>query len=302
MNYRFGHCLLDISNEHLLVNGEQIAIERRNFLLLKILLEQSGVVVSREELINQLWPKQVVTDWSLSRLISDTRKLLGDNGKAQHIIKTCRGGGFMLVAEVITDDTIVLPKQMWMSKRLFQLILFLLVMSLVIVSTFYFVEKKQQTRQYKHVLAISQQLDITHTAFIAQLARRNELGVMLNILPTKERVYWEKAFRHAFDIGLSDEQQFVFAQIRAITTGALFTGNNKMYQLLQQYPELKQQLPTLSELERHLSFWLSKYNQVFLKRKDMCLLYVGVEDGVPFPSAIDKEVADWLLANKNHSS
>ena len=93
-----------------------------------------------------------------------------------------------------------------------------------------------------------------------------------------------------------------FAQIRAITTGALFTGNNKMYQLLQQYPELKQQLPTLSELERHLSFWLSKYNQVFLKRKDMCLLYVGVEDGVPFPSAIDKEVADWLLANKNHSS
>jgi hypothetical protein len=29
----------------------------------------------------------------------------------------------------------------------------------------------------------------------------------------------------------------------------------------------------------------------------MCLLYVGVEDGVPYPSGVDKEVKAWLLKN-----
>lgn len=56
-------------------------------------------------MINELWPGQVVTDWSLSKLVSDVRQLLGDSGKDQEYIKTIRGKGFKLNVSVQKLDT-----------------------------------------------------------------------------------------------------------------------------------------------------------------------------------------------------
>ena len=297
-NYRFADCLLDLTHQSLLINGESIGLELRNFLLLKILAEHAGEVVSREALHQQLWPKQVVSDWSLSRLVSDTRKIIGDDGKTQHIIKTCRGDGFMLVVPVIIDDTIVLPKKLWLSKRITWLLALLLIGSFIFWGIIYYNQQRVQSSTYKYMLAMAQQLDITKTAFIVQVGRRDELGKMLGILPSDKRIYWEKEFNRAYDAGLTSEQLFVFDQIRAITTGAIYQGNRQMLSLLQTQPALKEQIKSFVALERHLNFWLTKYQQVFLKRQDMCLLYVGVEDGVPFPSTVDQDVETWLLSNK----
>ena len=297
MNYRFAQCFLDIEKQQLWVEGVCIQTERRNFLLLQILVEHSGETVDRQFLIEHLWPDQIVSDWSLSRLVSDTRKLVGDDGKKQAVIKTCRGGGFMLAVQAIPEQKLVMPKNVALPKqRLLIGAMFMVIFAIGYVIFWQF-SAYQQKQQYQHMLAIAQQLDITKTAFIAQLKRRNELGKMLNVQAVDGRMYWEKAFSAAYKQGLNDEQQFVFDQIRAMTTGALYQGNQKLYYLLQQ-PNIKEQIDSFPALARHLSFWLSKYKEVFIRRRDMCLLYAGVEDGVPFPSEVDQQVADWLVKHK----
>ncbi|MBV1909550.1 MAG: winged helix-turn-helix domain-containing protein, partial [Kangiellaceae bacterium] len=68
--------------------------------LLAVLIENRPHVATKEDLIRTLWPDAVVSDWSLARLISDTRKLIEDDGQQQSIIKTIRGKGFAFAAQV----------------------------------------------------------------------------------------------------------------------------------------------------------------------------------------------------------
>ena len=67
-----------------------------------------------------------------------------------------------------------------------------------------------------------------------------------------------------------------------------------MLQVIEQQPDLLDEIPSLKELRQHLVFWLNKYDKVFAKTPEMCLLYTGVEDGVPFPDGIDRLVQVWL--------
>jgi hypothetical protein len=83
-----------------------------------------------------------------------------------------------------------------------------------------------------------------------------------------------------------------------MTSGPLYQGNKSIWQTLENHPELLGQIPLFDQLYNHLTIWLNKYEHVFLTRKDMCLLYIGVEDAVPFPSEIDNKVYIWL---KKHS-
>lgn len=48
------------------------------------------------------------------------------------------------------------------------------------------------------------------------------------------------------------------------------------------------------DLRQHLVFWLNKFDRVFVNNKAMCLLYTGVEDGVPFPSYVDDVIKEEL--------
>ncbi len=46
------------------------------------------------------------------------------------------------------------------------------------------------------------------------------------------------------------------------------------------------EIPLLEDLYYHLDLWLRKYNSL-RKNADVALIYVGVEDGRPFPRKID---------------
>jgi len=83
MYYRFGEYLLDLEIRKLYLNDVVVSDDGKTILLLKTLCECYPEVVDKQLLIDTLWPDQVVTDWSLSRLVSDTRQLLGDSGKDQ---------------------------------------------------------------------------------------------------------------------------------------------------------------------------------------------------------------------------
>jgi len=141
---------------------------------------------------------------------------------------------------------------------------------------------------------IATKLQDTHTAFVAQIRRRDDLVQAIEQrLGIHNDLQYEKFFFQYFP-ELTEREKFEFDQIRAITEGPLNNGNRRIVEILEEVPELLDELPALTDLRQHLVFWVNKFDRVFSQNKAMCLLYTGVEDGVPFPSHIDDIVQEWL--------
>lgn len=108
MRYQFGDFHLNTDTRQLMREEQLVCDDEKIIILLEQLCVVYPELVTKQTLMEVLWPDQVVSDWSLSRLISDTRQLLEDSGKEQSYIKTLRGRGFRLnkTVEVIDDKLI----------------------------------------------------------------------------------------------------------------------------------------------------------------------------------------------------
>jgi len=145
---------------------------------------------------------------------------------------------------------------------------------------------------------IAEELKKTATAFVAQCQRRNLLMQSIKKrVKVKEQLEYEKFFFRYYG-QLDDEEKFQFDQIRAMTEGPLHDGNEAILGVIENDPRVLEEVPSLIELRQHIVFWLNKYEKVFVKRPEMCLLYTGVEDGVPFPKRVDKDIDEWMSAKK----
>jgi TolB-like protein len=98
--YRFENCALDTDRYRLDVDDAPVSVEPLVFDLLAYLLEHRQRVVSRDELLENLWQGKVVTDAALAARLKDVRRAIGDSGKQQRVIKTCHGRGYQFIAEV----------------------------------------------------------------------------------------------------------------------------------------------------------------------------------------------------------
>ena len=76
-SYRFGHFELQPSERRLLVSGTPATIRPRAFDLLIALVECAGQLVTKDELLERVWPKLVVEENNLQVQVSTLRKLLG---------------------------------------------------------------------------------------------------------------------------------------------------------------------------------------------------------------------------------
>jgi TolB-like protein len=111
MIYSFGSMELDLAKIELRDNGEPRSIEPQVFALIAYLAEHRDRMVSREELFEKLWEGRVVSDSALASRIKSARRALGDDGRAQAIIKTVHGKGLRFVAEVRvrSAEAVVIP-------------------------------------------------------------------------------------------------------------------------------------------------------------------------------------------------
>jgi DNA-binding winged helix-turn-helix (wHTH) protein/TolB-like protein/Flp pilus assembly protein TadD len=98
--YRFNNVQLNLVNYELTVNGNKQAVEPKVFDLIIYLIQQRHRLVSRDELFEQVWQGRTVSDTSLSNHVKSARKLLGDNGDKQSVIKTIRSRGYQFIADV----------------------------------------------------------------------------------------------------------------------------------------------------------------------------------------------------------
>ena len=80
--------------------GRDVVLRRQAFAVLKYLTENSGRVVSKDELMQAVWGDVAVTDDSLVQCIADIRKALGDDRHA--LVKTIPKRGYLLSAPAAT--------------------------------------------------------------------------------------------------------------------------------------------------------------------------------------------------------
>lgn len=86
---------LDLARRELrTASGDQAPLRRKALEALLALAEQAGHVVSKEALIGRVWPDTVVTDDSLTQLINELRRSLGDNERS--LVRTVARRGYVL--------------------------------------------------------------------------------------------------------------------------------------------------------------------------------------------------------------
>src|SRR5262245_29003889 len=135
---RFGRYILDLDGGRLLLEGNEIALRPKTFAVLRYLVENSGRLVSKDELFAAVWPNLIVTDDTLVQSVGELRRAIGADG--MRFIKTIphRGYRFEAAFSVIgpregsaTDDspsslasqggtessTAVTPSHVWTLKR-----------------------------------------------------------------------------------------------------------------------------------------------------------------------------------------
>ena len=82
MIYEFGNCRVDLKLLELQVDGEPQPNDPLGFDLLVYLIENRDRVVTRDELLDALWPGKVVTDSALSSRRKSVRSAVGDTSSS----------------------------------------------------------------------------------------------------------------------------------------------------------------------------------------------------------------------------
>ncbi len=91
---------LDIPGFELRCEGSPVAMEPQVFEVLKVLVENAGNIVTKDEILDLVWPERYVTEAALNSRVMAARKAIGDSGKDQKYIKTIHGRGYRFIGTV----------------------------------------------------------------------------------------------------------------------------------------------------------------------------------------------------------
>ena len=98
--YDFKNFRLDPEERILLHDGAPIPITPKVFDLLKVLIENRGRVIEKDELMAAIWKDSFVEDSNLAFNIRQLRKALDDDARQPTFIETVPKRGYRFIAEV----------------------------------------------------------------------------------------------------------------------------------------------------------------------------------------------------------
>lgn len=104
MLFRFNDFTLDTDRRELRRGTDAVAVEPQVFDVLEFLIRARDRVVSRDELLAEVWHGRIVSEATLSSRVNAARTAIGDNGEQQALIRTLPRKGVRFVGEV-TEDT-----------------------------------------------------------------------------------------------------------------------------------------------------------------------------------------------------
>ncbi len=110
--YEFGNFRVDVTERRLLLNGQPIPLPPKAFEMLLTLVQNSGHLLTREELLKTIWTDTFVDENNLRQYVSLLRKTL--NGNGQEFIETVPHSGYRFLAEVrevLEDESLPVENQ-----------------------------------------------------------------------------------------------------------------------------------------------------------------------------------------------
>jgi predicted ATPase/DNA-binding winged helix-turn-helix (wHTH) protein len=100
MIYAFEAYELDLQCYELRYAGKPIKLEPQVFNVLAYLIQHRNRVVTKEELLEKLWPGRFVSETALTSRLTSARRAIGDRGREQRLIQTLHGRGYRFTAVV----------------------------------------------------------------------------------------------------------------------------------------------------------------------------------------------------------
>jgi len=98
--YYFGSFCLNQAEQQLLRNGQPVRLAPKAFHVLLVLIQNRGRLVTKEMLLEEVWPDAFVEEANLSVNIASLRKVLGEEGAEPQCIETVPKRGYRFVAWV----------------------------------------------------------------------------------------------------------------------------------------------------------------------------------------------------------
>jgi DNA-binding winged helix-turn-helix (wHTH) protein len=104
--YCFGSFSLNEAEQQLLCNGEPVRLAPKAFDVLRMLIHHRGCLVTKERLLEELWPDAFVEEANLTVNVASLRKAL-DKGDEWECIETVPKRGYRFVAHVskVTNES-----------------------------------------------------------------------------------------------------------------------------------------------------------------------------------------------------
>ena len=100
MIYLFDDYTLNTEIYELRHAGTPCPLEPQVLDMLLYLIQHRNRLVTRQELLDHVWPERFITETTLDHRLMQARQAIGDSGQTQRRIKTLRGRGYRFVAAV----------------------------------------------------------------------------------------------------------------------------------------------------------------------------------------------------------
>jgi len=114
--FKFASFRLDVVERQLLHNDSPVPLTPKAFDVLAFIVERSGHLVEKEELICAVWPEAFVEEANLARVVHVLRRALSQNGDESKFIETVAKKGYRFVAAVEVLDAVPLADKSDASK------------------------------------------------------------------------------------------------------------------------------------------------------------------------------------------
>ena len=103
MKYRTNGHEIDVGLRVVRHGADELHVEPQVFDLILYLIENRNRVVARDELLARVWRGRFVSDATIASRLNAARRVLGDDGRRQDVIKTLAKQGFRFMAPVSAD-------------------------------------------------------------------------------------------------------------------------------------------------------------------------------------------------------
>ena len=102
--YRFGEFTLDADQKVLLREGKPLLLAPKVVETLLTLVQNSGRILEKQELMARLWPDTFVEESNLTYTIVQLRKALGDDARHSRYIETIPKRGYRFIGQTVIEN------------------------------------------------------------------------------------------------------------------------------------------------------------------------------------------------------